>query len=365
MGSDGMPLTWGLVIATYKRRHILPRCLRLAAGQSRPPAEIVVVDSSPDWEASRDEILSTLRGEVEEKSGASGPGRWVYEEAERRSSAAQRNQGVRLATADVLFLIDDDSLMYPDCARRIMEIYEADSHEEVAGVNAMHVPVPPDIPDDPAALTPSLHGTTRNYSPVARLVRGLLRADDLFVPYDEDFPNRTVPPALRRPDVGTRRLMAGWGMTFRRSIARAEPFEEIMTHYASGEDSDMSYRASRRGLLLTALEGRLCHIGAPGGRMPAFVVAALGSLNPLVLHRIYSTDPVRSMRRSRHLLIRRASIGFVKDLSRGRFSVPNARGILFALRMMPSIFSKDEQTLREWYPAFQMDLIERWTAPAA
>lgn len=359
-----MELNWGLVIATYKRRHILPRCLRLALNQSRPPAEIVVVDSSPDWEDSRSEVLTTLRGEAEGQSDAPGAIRWVYVQAERRSSAAQRNQGIRLATADVLFLIDDDSLMYPDCAERIMEIYEADSLGKVAGVNAMHVPIPPDIPDDPAALKPSLHGTTRSYGPVARLVRGLLRADDLFVPYDEDFPRHPIPPALERPEVGTRRLMAGWGMTFRRSVSLAEPFEEIMTHYASGEDSDMSYRASRRGLLLTALEGRLCHIGASGGRMPAFVVVALGSLNPLVLHRIYSTDLKRSMRRSRVLLIRRACIGLLKDLSGGRFSVPNVRGIFFALKMMRSVFSKDERTLRQWYPAFQMELIQRYASPA-
>lgn len=358
-----MQLTWALVIATYKRRNILSRCLRLAANQSRPPVEIIVVDSSPDWEASRDEILASPPGEVEKGSGPTGTIRWVYRQAERRSSAAQRNQGIRLATADVLFLIDDDSLMYPDCAQRIMEIYETDEMGEVAGVNAMHVPIPPDIPGEPAAPKQSVHGTTRHYGLLARLVRELLRAEDLFVPYDEDFPSRPLPPALDRPEIGTRRLMAGWGMTFRRSVSLAEPFEEIMTHYASGEDSDMSYRASRRGLLLTALEGRLCHIGASGGRMPGFVVAALGSLNPLVLHRIYSTDLNRSMRKSRLLLLRRACIGFFKDLSRGQLSVPNVRGILFALRAMPSIFARDEHTLRQWYPAFQMQLIDRWATP--
>ena len=65
--------------------------------------------------------------------------RWTYVAAARRSSASQRNQGVRLSTADILFLIDDDSLMYPDCAEQIMRIYEADKDKAVSGINAIHV----------------------------------------------------------------------------------------------------------------------------------------------------------------------------------------------------------------------------------
>ncbi len=355
-------LTWALVIATYNRRHILPRCLRLALQQTRLPAEVVVVDASPDWEALRAEIMREV---AEDRTSARPEGRhpikWRYVEAERRSSAFQRNQGVRLATADVLFLIDDDSLMYPDCAEAILRIYEADPDGVVAGVNAMHVPLPPDHPDDPEALHPSIHGTTRQYGPTARMVRRILRAEDLFVPYDAEFPRHPLPPALRRPEIGTRELMAGWGMTFRRSICEREPFDEIMTRYAAGEDSDMGYRASRHGLLLTALNGRLCHLGASGGRLNPFVVAALGNMNPLVLHRIYSTDLERSMRLSRRLLARRMLILLGKDLMQRNFTLPNARGILFARQRMKEIFSKGPAELRAWYPEFQLRLIEQYS----
>ena len=50
-------LSWALFIATYKREHILLRCLRLAAGQTRPPKEIIVVDASPDYEKTCDLVL--------------------------------------------------------------------------------------------------------------------------------------------------------------------------------------------------------------------------------------------------------------------------------------------------------------------
>jgi hypothetical protein len=43
-----------------------------------------------------------------------------------------------------VFLFDDDSLMYPDCAAEIMRVYDADTGRSVVGVNATNVAVPPD-----------------------------------------------------------------------------------------------------------------------------------------------------------------------------------------------------------------------------
>ncbi len=356
MNPDFNQPTWALVIATYRREHILPRCLRLAVQQTRPPSELIVVDASPGWEKTRDEVLLAL-------AATPSQARLTYVAADKRSSASQRNQGVRLARADVVFLIDDDSLMYPDCAEQILRVYEGDEHGAVAGVNAMHVPAPPDQPDDAPARDPSEHGTTRQYGPLARLARRLLRADDVFVPYDADFPRHPIPEAVGKLAVGTRPLMVGWGMTFRRDVCLKEPFEDILTHYAAGEDSDMGYRASRHGLLLTALKANLCHLGAGGGRLGPYVVAALGNLNPLVLHRLYSTDLARSRRRSRDLLLRRALILMAKDLSHGRLTLPNARGALFALRWLGHIFSLQEAELRAWYPQFQKQLIDASASP--
>ena len=131
------PLTWALVVVTYMREDVLPRCLRLGAAQTRPPLEIIVVDSSPEWESTRERVLREM--------APLWPGvQWHYLKAERRSIASQRNQGVHAASADVVFLFDDDSLMYPDCAAEIMRVYDADTGRSVVGVNATNVAVPPD-----------------------------------------------------------------------------------------------------------------------------------------------------------------------------------------------------------------------------
>ena len=219
-------LTWALVIATYQRAHILPRCLRLAVQQTRLPMGNHRRRFQPELEETRDAIKAKLIVRYPKI-------RWMYVAAEKKSSASQRNQGVRLSTADILFLIDDDLLMYPDCAEQIMRIYEADKDKAVSGINAIHVPVPP---DSPAPEKAGEHGTTKRYGPFARLARRVLRADDIFVPYDADFPQHTFPTVLSGLPVGIRKSAAGWGMTFRGDICRKEPFEEILGYYAAGED---------------------------------------------------------------------------------------------------------------------------------
>lgn len=341
-------LTWALVVATYKRAHVLPRCVRLACAQTRPPIEIVIVDASPEWEATR----ATIEAAVHE----SGRGvRLDYAPAERPSSTAQRNQGVRRSTADVLFLIDDDSLMYPDCAEEVMRVYDADVGGCVAGVSPVNAPAPPDESSGHGAASAARPST----GALRRAVRAALRADDIFVPYDRDYPSHRLPPEVASLDVSTIPCMHGARMTFRRGMIEREPFDEVLERYAAGEDSDTSYRVSRHGALLNAHRARLCHLEAGGGRLSRYTVAALGALNPTVLHRIYGVDQERSRSRTRSLLRRRLAIQLCKDLVNRSWSLPHARGIALALRHVDAIFAKDVADLRRWYPGFQKELIER------
>ena len=68
-----------------------------------------------------------------------------------------------------------------------------------------------------------------------------------------------------------------------------------------------------------------------------------------------------SRSRMRRLLWRQFLIQLAKDLSRFRLSIPNARGILFALGHLGTILNKTEAELRVWYPEFQKRLINTWS----
>ncbi len=351
-----MTTTWALAIATYKREDILPTCLELAARQTRPPQEIVVIDATPEpgFTAIRDKVMNELAPRYPDIQ-------WRYDKARVASAASQRNQCIESCESDVLFLFDDDSLMYPRCAERLMQVYDMDTEGAIAGASPMDIPVAPTLGDDghddgPSDEVPIPPVGRKKYNPIVKTIRGLLGADDIFVPYDDGFPDKPIPEKIKALGVGRRSLMAGMTMTVRRKYAAAERFDEILKDRGP-EDSDMSYRVSRHGALVTVFDSSLHHVGSPGGRFSRFSREALCALGPLVLHRIYSTDLARSKKRSRSMLRRRLIIALLKDLQSKQWSLPQAKGIWFALRQLKRVFAMDEAQLRAWYPDYQKQLI--------
>lgn len=345
--------TWALGIATYNRRDVLMQCLKLAAAQTRPPQEIVVVDASQDWEQSRDLMMSELAPNYPTIH-------WVYEQARRPSAAVQRNQASELATADVVFLFDDDSFMYPDVAEHLLKIYDADAKMEVAGVAAALAGKPPSEAGDEKAVqeieAARVAPTVKQYSPIAKLVRRLLNADHMFVPYDQGFPGHFIPDSLKHLRVGKRQLMAGMTMTVRRAWVVEERFSEILADRGP-EDSDVSYRLSRRGAILTALDAKVFHVGSPSGRFSSFSREALGYLGPIVLHRLHSSDLKRTRREQKSMLRRRMLVGLIKDIQSKEFDLPRFKGTRFAMRHMDQVLKMTPQEIEAWYPQFQKDVI--------
>jgi glycosyltransferase involved in cell wall biosynthesis len=345
-------LSWSLVVSTYNRQDVLPRCLALAARQTRPPLEIIVVDASHDWETMRARVLTEL-----------APGhpqiRWEYVQAERRSLTAQRNQGIRMARADILFLIDDDSLMYPDCAEQVMRIYEADTGRQVAGVMAEEALMPPDVPgsasEQPGSLPP----------PPSRLRRlkdhllAWLRVGDYLQPYDSRPLSWDLPQSLQGLNVmPTARLYGAW-MTSRRELVERERFEEVLDAYSYLEDADISYRLARYGHLVLAIDARLCHLRAAGGRLSIFTLATMGAMNALVLHRLHSPDVRRSISLYRSFLLKQFFVQGLRDVASKDTSFPRAHGVLVALNLFQRVFTSSKEELRRWYPRFQEELLRQ------
>ncbi|BAP55046.1 glycosyl transferase, family 2 [Thioploca ingrica] len=353
-------LDWGLVIATYKREEILPRCLHLAVQQTLPPQEIIVVDASPNWEKTRDNIMLEL---VTQHPSIN----WQYVQAKRASLTAQRNQGIDLATADILFLIDDDSLMYPDCAEEIMRVYSHDITHKVVGIMAHWEPLPPD----------RMVVTKDNQPPAARSkLRNKLQTihfhfkqfiGQLLVPtevnYDFPRPKYTIPATLAGMAIHQVPNLLGFCMTFRRKIFEHLHFEEILEAYAANEDIDVSFRARRHGILLRALNARICHMQAAGGRLSKSAVAALRALNQAVLNCLHNSNVAHFKKIYPKLLWRMLIKLTIKDILSRNFSCPSTRGVWFALRHYQTVFSKQPDELRAWYPGFQRKIMAELSNP--
>ncbi len=349
-------LDWGLVIATYKRETILPRCLRLAAQQTVTPKEIIVVDASPYWEKTREKIMHELAAKY---LGID----WKYVQAKRASSAAQRNQGIELATADILFLIDDDSLMYPDCAEEVMRIYVNDTDHKIAGVMSDMVSLPPDRQTKIDEETkPNLLNKRKVILTKLRqfFLRYYSRKRIRMLYYYKDFPKYILPDKLKNMAVNHYLPMHGARMTYRREIFKKIRFEEVLERYAYTEDVDMSFRASRFGLQLCAQKAKICHLEASEGRLSLFTVKALLGLNVTVLQRLHSGNLVRSKKNLSRLFIYELIVKAFSDLLSLRFSFPATRGTYLAYRYYKRILSMELEELRTWYPKFQQELINKY-----
>lgn len=347
-------LTWGLVISTYKREAILARCLSLATQQTFPPKEIIVVDASPYWEGTRDQIMQELAIKYPTID-------WKYVQAKRASLTAQRNQGIDLTTTDILFLIDDDSLMYPDCAEEIMRIYTSDTEHKVVGVMSAMVPTPPDKqtkinqPKKSNLLTKIKVNLTQlrqfflhYYS--SKKIRMLY--------YYETFPKFTLPDELKNMSVTHYLPMHGARMTYRSEIFNQIRFEEILERISFSEDVDMSFRASRFGLQLCAQKAKICHLEASEGRLSLFMLKALWGLNVAVLQRLNSCNLVRSKKRLSTLFFYELIVKAFSDLLSRRLSFPATRGVFFGYKYYKYILSMELEELHAWYPQFQRKLIQ-------
>jgi GT2 family glycosyltransferase len=240
------PLSWGLAVATYNRLDLLERCVTLALAQTRAPVEVVIVDASAEFDAHRAALEALVSRQA--------PGlRFVYERARRPQQTVQRNQAVALATADVLFMIDDDSLLYPTAAERIMSVYERPGCEVVVSVMTELHPTPPDaavVASEPAE-PPS------RFLPFASRMSRALKGN--FEPTFVPRPHFPVPDL--GPGVQPCHTLHGARITVRRQVALEEPFDEALLFNAH-EDRDAAWRFRRLGLLALVEEPLTCHAEA-------------------------------------------------------------------------------------------------------
>jgi len=355
-------LTWALVVATYQREKILPQCIQLAVEQTCQPAEVIIIDASDHWERSRDKIFSEI-------ASLAPHIRWIYVPAKQTGLPLQRNQGMDLATADILFFLDDDSLMYPDCAEAIMKVYAADVANQVVGVQASLADTMPSemVVNDvtkPIGWKQDLQRV--KFNGVQQFIWKhvfLMNNEVTCIPYKGGFPNYEIPPALANLNAYTKRIFHGCRMTFRREVIAKERFEPLLLYYALNEDMDASYRMSQHGILLEATDSRLYHFQSGSGRLSRFIVSALSSLNQAVCVQRYSNNLKRDRRRFYILTLRRVLAEFCKDGLSRRWSFPQMRGVFVALRYSPIIFKMSIEELAHWYPQFQKKFVESGKPP--
>jgi GT2 family glycosyltransferase len=336
-----------LVLCTYERPDMLERCVRLALRQSEPPAEVVIVDASERWQDSHRRIADLLARERPRAPLS-------YEPARVRSATHQRNQALALSSAEIVFAIDDDALLYPDCAERIVDVYARDPECRIAAVGAVEVRHPPDepAPDLPDAGAPGgLAASAREW------LERQFHVQRLFVPYERRGRGEAPLP----PQWGDRLLatpvLNGFRLTYRREYGLRVGWSELLRYYSLFDDADFCYRLSAHGRIVVALDARVCHLQAKGGRLSRATVDRLRVMNLLALHRIHARRRLSSGLRLSGSFLRLALLYALVDPLRGRLTLPSARAYLRGIALAPRILSRPLEGFEQWYASRQREVV--------
>jgi len=249
-----------VIIPTRERPGPLGECLQALRAQTRPPLEVIVVDSSADARSA--ELVAGLAGGFPCELRRLGA---------ERGSCRQRNAGAAAARGAVLAFLDDDCVPQPDYLAAVARAFGEDPDGRLGGVQ----------------------GVITNLTRPGRMARLLLR----LAGYDAARPgaflrNGLAVPAESLPAEAAP-FEADWlagASSFRAEVFRQERFSELMeagSGYASAEDVDFSLRVGRRWRLAVVPAARMEHrVARSGGRPGALDLGWQMAVNR---HRLFHT----------------------------------------------------------------------------
>lgn len=346
MTRPGTTLSYDVVMATRNRPEAVALSLPLILRQTRPPARIVIVDSSDDPAP-----IEALAGEA----AAAGICPVDYLTS-ARGSTLQRNLGIRASGSEVILFPDDDSLLHPDAAERLMEIYEADREGRVAAVCAAPAATAP-----PGILAGLDSHAAERTGPLRRSLLGLrqrvkerLSGANPFLAVGTRLNARhDLPPAIARLEAEPVPYMTGFRMSFRRG-AIAAGFDETLQRYSWFEDIDASFTAMRQGLVVVAKRALIYHHRTAAARDNGHRMGLWAILNRgyVVMKHVHANPAVFPDSR-RHALrltayCRARAIAY-RAMARDGFGRDRARGAAEGVRRLPALVAAPAEALSRTY----------------
>jgi len=232
-----MTLSASVIICTHDRPGPLRRAADSALAQTRPPAELIVVN---DGDGEIDPAVP--------EAAAAAAVRFAAVRQGRPCLPASRNRGMALARGDVVMLLDDDMVLPRRFLERLLALYEADVAGDVAGIGAV-------------AVEPARHG----------LGGRLWAAAWSLLDSERWLPRRCAArhvrlPAVLRSRLAPARRLTGGTISLRADVAAVERFDEGLGGYALGEDREFCARVGARRALFLCPSLHLVHEKAPAAR---------------------------------------------------------------------------------------------------
>lgn len=278
---------YSCVIVTRNRQDALVLSLPGILRQTRPPEEIIVVDSSDDGSA----ILALVE---QLRPTTAVPIRYL------RSAPGmthQRNIGLAQVTTEVVLFPDDDSLLHPEAMAHVMRIYERDGEGLIGGVCTVEALQPHESFGLATAAPNSyrrrrLDGIALAVAPLRHRLEARLAPDPFRTLAAEKLGRLRLPDWLAEARAITVPYMTGFRMSYRTEVIRRLGFDEGLGRYALFEDVDASLRVLDSHCLVAALDASIYHHKAPERRDAGRAMGTMHILNrAYVLAKDRTEDP--------------------------------------------------------------------------
>ena len=234
-------LTFGTVICTYNRPHLLERSLEAWNSSNHLPDQFIVVDSTEGAEQCRTALMQKfprLFADIDSQ----------YIIAPKPGLTTQRNLGLNQVKTDITCFADDDTFITPTYVSKILEVFEADSQKTIGGVNGV--------------ATGQFDNSSQKYF---RLTKNYFRhhlgwfLQRIHIPKSDTKLFEPIAPQLRHfPLIHVDRL---WGanMNYRTELIADSGFDENFQRYGLFEDVDMSVRVGKMHKLVCRLDAEVSH----------------------------------------------------------------------------------------------------------
>jgi GT2 family glycosyltransferase len=252
------------IIATRNRPDELHTTVKSLVAQTVLPAELCIVDSSPQ---------STTRAAIEGLCDRVAlPLDYVHPAP--RGLPRQRNLALERTSGDPVFLIDDDVYLEPTCHERVLAEYER-WDERLGGVRAG--PMTAARPAWFSVAWRRLFGIGGWWPEASGRVR-------------KGF---WLEGTSYSAGVKKQEAFVGYFMSYRRSVFAVERFDEELSGYASQEDIDFSYRVSRKWTLVQTPHARCEHFKTTTDRLDSRKLERMKIANHFYLFRKNMPQDIR------------------------------------------------------------------------
>jgi glycosyltransferase involved in cell wall biosynthesis len=233
-----MLLPISAIVPTRNRSAPLAQTLHSLAHQSVQPTEMIVVDGSTD-DSTQTLCQTVILGLATQIK---------YYRATKIGAATQRNQAMDYATQKVIWLMDDDILLEPDCVARLWKALQNDPH--MGGVNAMI--------------------TNQKYLPPGRISRLLFKF--LHGSSESSYAGKCIGPGMNLlpedredlPEVVPVEWLNTTCVLYRREALPHPLFPDIFKGYSLMEDVTLSLTVGKTWKLANARTARIFHHSQPG-----------------------------------------------------------------------------------------------------